>query len=117
MKKKLLILFCLLLMPALSLAHPGHDNPWIKEGREMRKDEAVTYCKELIGELVAEGKLHKSWLEASVKKAEKQKFENTEHLEWVIIFYNKSEPNPEHHSLYFFLSLYGEIVGANFTGE
>lgn len=117
MKKALFILFFLFLLPALILAHPGHNNPWVKEGREMRKDEAITYCKELVGKLVDEGKLDKSWRKASVKKAEKQTFGETEHLEWVIIFYNKSEPNPEHHSLYFFLSLYGEVVGANFTGE
>lgn len=117
MKKKLFILFCLLFMSALSLAHPNHNNPWVQEGREMRKDETVSYCKELVTKMVAQEQLHKSWLKASLKKAEKKKYVATEDLEWIVIFYNESEPNPEHKSLYFFLSLYGEIVGANFTGE
>ena len=78
------------------------------------KKEAEAAAKDVAGLLVKKGKLKKGWLQAGVKTVSKKKFKNE--TEWVVTLENaKAEKSKQ--TLYVFLSLTGEYLGANFSGK
>ncbi|MBI5075831.1 MAG: hypothetical protein HZB62_11795 [Nitrospirae bacterium] len=79
---------------------------------EIRAGEQAT---KLVADIVANGKLDASW--AQVQPAEVKKKTLKNNPEWVITFNNPREKESAKQKLYVFLSLYGDYLGANHTGN
>jgi len=87
----------------------SHDAPTI-----ISEKEAKAVAIDVVKKLVKEKKLKADWLKIEVKTTGKKIFKEKE--EWVITLENvKAEKSKQ--ILYVFLSLKGEYLGANFTGN
>jgi hypothetical protein len=65
--------------------------------------------------LVEQSKIDGSWKSAPVEKTLKKKF--GDNMEWVISFKNENITDPAKQIIYVFLTLSGEFLAANYTGE
>ena len=82
---------------------------------KITESQASAMAAQVVATIVKKGQLDASW--SQVQPAEiKQKTFNSM-LEWVVTFINPAEKDTAKQKLYIFLSLYGEITGANFKGE
>ena len=79
------------------------------------QQQAETLGLRTVSTLVQRGVIEKSWSDIPVQRAEKKGFSGQ--MEWVVSFENKEASDPEKQILYVFLTLAGEYIGANFTGE
>ena len=111
--------FITLLIPLFwssnSYAHGGHqhENPYAEFGVEIEVKQAHTFSRSVVDQLIQQGKLNKSWSQATVVNAVKKQFKE---MEWVVEYSNPKELDPKQKTLYIFLSTKGELRGANFSG-
>ena len=96
--------------PATSSAHSdGHGGPAIKE------PEAVAVALKHTKHLVKRGKVEKSWEEIEEGTGKLKPFGKSQ--EWVVTIVNSKAKDPAKRTLYFFLTLQGKYIAANFTGK
>lgn len=96
--------------PATSSAHSdGHVSSAIKE------HEAVAIALIHVKELVEQGKIEKSWEKIEHGTGKIKRFARS--YEWVVTIMNMQASDPNKMTLYFFLTLKGEYIAANFTGK
>lgn len=89
----------------------GHENSNVKISGIKAKEIALMQVKNF----VFAGKLDESWTNVKVDNAKQQTYQSTP--EWMFTFKNPKEPNPKQQSFYIFVNQYGQMTGANFTGE
>ena len=65
--------------------------------------------------MVDKGNIDKSWMSIGIAKSEQKEFSG--HNEWVILFKNTNISDSSKQTLYIFLSLTGEYIAANYSGE
>jgi len=94
-------------------AGPGHDHGHSHD--PVSQSQAETIATESVSRLVERGKLDASWKGVKVAKAEQKKF--GDQMEWVVSFQNSNASDPSKQTLYVFLTLGGEYLAANFTGN
>ncbi|NOS36368.1 MAG: hypothetical protein GQ522_07025 [Deltaproteobacteria bacterium] len=96
--------------PATSSAHSdGHRGTAIKES------EAVAVALKHVKLLLKKGKIEKSWEEVDEGTGKLKQFGKSQ--EWVVIIKNSKAKDPAKRTLYFFLTLQGKYIAANFTGK
>ena len=96
--------------PATSFAHSGgHPVSTLKE------PEVVAVALKYTKRLVENGKIEKSWAEVEEGTGEIKQFGKRH--EWVVTLKNSRAKNPSKGTLYFFLTLKGGYIAANFTGK
>ena len=110
------IILCLVVLLTFSVtgayAGAGHSHgPKTK----VTETQVLSKATSIVADIVKEGKLDASWAEIKPALAQKKTFGNGP--EWVITFNNPKEKDKEKQTLYVFLSLYGEYIGANYTGS
>ncbi len=88
-------------------AHEGH--PVISE------EAAVALGRELVGRLVARGKLPETWTQARLEAATLALVDALE--EWHLVFANDAVREPDRRRLYLFLNYDGQVLAATFTGD
>jgi hypothetical protein len=93
----------------------GHDHSHSSSKTKINEAKAKDIALKEMRRYVINGKLDKSWEGAPVNSAKQQVYKSIP--EWVVTFKNPKESKPEQQNLYVFVSQYGEIMGANFTGE
>ncbi|MDQ7085225.1 MAG: DUF6488 family protein [Sulfurovum sp.] len=91
----------------------GHGHSHTQKEVSKEKIEKVAN-KHLIG-LVEHGKIAKSWIDTPIANIEKKQFNHN--TEWVVHFLNKESKDETKQTLYIFVSLSGQITGANHTGQ
>ena len=98
------------LLATSAFAGPGHshDGPFT----EM---EAIKDASAVVAAFVQKGRLDASWSEIKANGAQKKKIKYGQ--KWVVTFSNPSAPDPEKKTLYVFMDVYGEYLGANFSGH
>lgn len=96
-------------------AGAGHDHGHSHSQEKISEAKAKEIALKEMRRYVLKGKLEKSWEGAPVNSAKQQVYKSVP--EWVVTFKNQKEPNPKQQNLYIFVNQYGEIMGANFTGE
>ncbi|MFA7353251.1 MAG: DUF6488 family protein [Sulfurimonadaceae bacterium] len=96
-------------------AGAGHDHSHSSSKTKINEAKAKEIALKEMRRYVLKGKLEKSWEGAPVNSAKQQVYKSVP--EWVVTFKNQKEPNQKQQNLYVFVSQYGEITGANFTGE
>lgn len=88
---------------------PGHSHEKITETK------AIVIAKAMKDGLVKKGTIDNSWESVDASTVEQKKFgKNTE---WLVTFNNQKIEDKAKQTLYVFVSLYGEVTGANFTGN
>ncbi len=114
----------LLLSPVFAQEHNGHDDDsdqgdhrdqHLDFGIPIEERQARDFSRYVLEKLVENGKLDQSWLQAKIEEVTKKKF--SEELEWVVLYRNPNEDVVEQNTLYIYLSLFGELLGVDFTGE
>lgn len=91
----------------------GHDHNHNHE--PVTRQQAEHFANDIVLQLVEKGKIESSWKSAPVNQAMKKQF--GKELEWVINFKNEKITDPKKQTLYIFLSLTGEYIAANFSGN
>ncbi|RLA70050.1 MAG: hypothetical protein DRG09_04265 [Epsilonproteobacteria bacterium] len=92
--------------------HAHHVNPY---KNEVSKKTIEKSAKQEVQTLVAQKKIPKSWKHVPISKIGKTHYGDTD--DWVVGFDNLKIKNKERQTLYIFVSVGGEIRGANYTGN
>ncbi len=103
----------LLLLAAPVFAGSGHDHGHSHD--PVTKSQAEENASKSVAKLVERGKIDGSWKSANVLTSEKKNFGGS--MEWVVAFKNEKISEPAKQTLYIFLSLGGEYLAANYTGN
>ena len=93
----------------------GHSHRYDDIKNEVSKETVEKAAKQKVQSLVAEKKIHKSWASMPISKIGKTHYGDTN--DWVVGFDNMKIKNKKRQTLYIFVSVYGEIRGANYTGK
>lgn len=96
----------------ISMAQPaqGHSH-----GPVISEDEAKAVATGVVSGLVESGKIDKGWGTQTVATITQEAFDG--HLEWVVTFQNDAIEDQGKRTLYVFLTLGGEYLASNYTGE
>ncbi len=105
----------LLLLASPVYAGSGHDHGHGHSHDPVTKSQAEDIAIQSVAKLVERDKIDASWKSVDVWKSEKKQFGNN--LEWVVVFSNVKVSDPAKQTLYIFLTLEGEYVAANYTGN
>ncbi|EDZ62005.1 hypothetical protein SMGD1_0074 [Sulfurimonas gotlandica GD1] len=89
----------------------GHSHAQAKVSQSVVKKQA----NQGLTRLIQSGKVEKSWSNIPIKDMNKKQFHHN--MEWVVSYENKKITNKTEQTLYIFVSLTGEITGANYTGK
>jgi len=101
--------------PYFAIAGGDHDHEHGRSHEPVSQAQAEKVAIHSIGRLVNKGKLDESWKSTKTTKAEMKVFgKNTE---WVLTFNNKKVSDTSKQTLYVFVTLEGEYIAANYTGE
>jgi len=106
----LVLSFILSLLPLAVWAHgpDGSHDPVTQSQAEQAAIEGVA-------SLAENKRIDSSWKTANILKTEKKKF--GDNMEWVVSFKNDKISDSAKQILYIFVTLGGEVVGANHTGK
>lgn len=118
MKKilKSLLASTLLTLGSMSLyAGPGTGHSHTHVAEKVTEAKAILIAKSMRDGLVKKGTISKKWSEIENSNITKKSFGEVE--EWVISFFNPDIEDKTKQTLYVFVSLYGKVTGANYTGN
>jgi len=93
----------------------GHSHRYDALKNEVSKETIEKAAKQKVQSLVAEKKIHKSWKSVPISKIGRTHYGDTD--DWVVGFDNMKIKNKKRRTLYIFVSVRGEIRGANYTGN
>ncbi len=110
--KAILFGMVLSIFSLVTIAGTGHDH---SSPNPVSQSQAEAIALDSVSKLAEKGKIDGSWKSIKVSKSEKKEFGG--HMEWMIIFVDKKIADPAQQTLYVFLSLGGEYLAANYTGE
>lgn len=114
MQLKILLLGLFLgLSSATAMAGSGHDHG--HSLTPVNQETAKTNATEIVVALVKRNKLDESW--ASITPSSVEKKASNGNPEWVVVFVNDKIADTEKRKLYVFLTLGGDYIAANYTGE
>jgi hypothetical protein len=116
MKKMVTALFFSTLLLAFPvapvIAGAGHSHG---PQKAISSEQAASRASEFIVRMVDAKKIDASWVKIAPDNVEKKTF--SQGPEWVITFKNINIKDPTKQTLYMFLSLSGDALGANYTGQ
>lgn len=104
-----------LLFGAPVMAGSGHDHGHTHASTPADKKTVEKNAAKVKDALVESNKIDKRWASIAVTSSEK-KIVN-EGSEWLVIFANEKIEDPKKQKLYIFMTLGGEYIAANFTGN
>ncbi len=93
----------------------GHSHRYDYLKNEVSKETIEKAAKQKVQSLVAEKKIPKSWESVPISKIGRTHYGDTD--DWVVGFDNMKIKNKKRRTLYIFVSVRGEIRGANYTGN
>ncbi len=110
-------------------SHKGHDHSQKENNHEghkhsplydkvkpgVSKEAVEKAAMQEVQSLVSKNKIPKSWQHVPISKIGKTHYGDTD--DWVVGFDNMKIKNKERQTLYIFVSVGGEIRGANYTGN
>ena len=82
---------------------------------KITESQASAMATQVVATIVKKGQLDTSWSQIQPTEIKQKAFNGMP--EWIVTFINPAEKDTAKQKLYIFLSLYGEITGANFKGE
>ena len=90
----------------------GHPHGPVKAATEKQ---VIKNACDTVAAIVKKYKIDASWAEVNPTKAQKIKFKYGQ--EWIVSFNNRKVADQEKRTLYVFLSLDGQYLGANYSGN
>ena len=98
-------------------SHKSHEHSplYDKIKKGVSKETVEKAAKQEVQALVVKNKIPKSWQHVPISKIGKTHYGDTD--DWVVGFENIKIKNKERQTLYIFVSVHGEIRGANYTGN
>ncbi|CAA6803671.1 MAG: Unknown protein [uncultured Sulfurovum sp.] len=93
--------------------HGGHGHS--HEVKELSQDKIKEQANKQLSIYVENEKIDKSWAKVSVLDMKKKQFHHN--TEWVVRYKNEEIKDNEKQIFHIFLSLSGDITGANYTGK
>jgi len=116
MNLKILILFCLIsFFSSTAMAASEDDHGHSHSNTPVDQVTAKIRATEAVSVLVESKKLEESWTSISASSVEKKEFGG--HPEWVVVFTNDKITDSDKRKLFVFLTLGGDYIAANFTGN
>ena len=118
MKLKTLLLGLFISFSSItSFAGGGHDHGNGHSHSNTPVDEATAQANatKVVAEFVSRSKLDKSWVSIAASSIEKKEFKGKQ--EWVVVFVNDKATDPAKQKLYVFLTLGGDYIAANHSGN
>jgi len=115
--KTLVISIILGLFSVPVMAGGGHDHGHGHSHSQTpaNQETATANATKVVAAFVNRNKLDKSWASVKASSAEKKVFKGRP--EWVIVFVNKKITDPAKQKLYVFLTLGGDYIAANHSGN
>ncbi len=109
------IIFSLMLglFPLIAIAGAGHNHS--HSHNPVSQSQAEEIAIKSVSKLLEKGKIDSSWKSIKVTHTKKENFGGN--MEWVVTFKNENISDPAKQTLYVFLTLGGEYLGANYTGK
>jgi uncharacterized protein DUF6488 len=102
-----------LIFGAPVMAATGHDHSHNQAA--VNQETAEKNADEVIASLVERDKIDKSWSTIKASSIEKKVFEGRP--EWVVTFNNVKITSIDKQKIYVFLTIGGEYIAVNYTGE
>jgi len=118
MRLKILLLsftLSLFTFSAMAGSDHDHDHGHSHSHTPVNQEKASTNATQIVTALVNRDKLDKSWNAITASSVEKISVKGNP--EWMIIFINKNITDTNKQKLYVFLTLGGDYIAANFTGN
>jgi uncharacterized membrane protein (DUF4010 family) len=109
------LLFSLFSFSAIAGGSHVHGHGHSHAASSVNQATAQTKAITIVAGLIKKNKLAKSWASVAVNSAEKKDFKGKS--EWLIIFVNNKITDKEKQKLYVFLTLGGDYIAANYTGN
>ena len=97
------------------VAGTDHDHGHSHAQAPVTKETAEKNAEKVVASFVVSGKIDKSWAPITASTSEKKEFSGRS--EWVVIFINEKITDTAKKKLYVFLTLSGEYIAVNYTGE
>lgn len=107
--------FVLTLFSCASIAGSDHDHGHGHSHEPVSQQQAEQVAGQVLSTLVDKEVIDSSWKNIETGKSEKKEFGGN--LEWVVSYKNEAVSDPGKQTLYIFLTLSGEYLAANYTGE
>ena len=97
-------------------SHSGHNHVSHDAlQKEMTNTAVKKIAKQEVKRLASKKKIAKSWKSMPISKIGRTHHADTN--DWVVVFENLKIKNKARQNLYIFVSVYGDVTGANYTGE
>jgi hypothetical protein len=109
----IILTFVLTLASSVTFAGAGHDHGHSHEPVTQQQAEQV--ASKVVSNLIRNGVIENSWDSIKVYKSEQKDFGGGP--EWVVSYTNEAVTDPEKRTLYIFMTLAGEYLAANYTGN
>lgn len=105
----------LILSPNLGFTHGDHPPRVVScAAKECTKEQVELAVPMAVEMLVKAEKIESSWTNAKVERVEKKQFKKAS--EWVVSLIDEKQPEGKK-KRYIFITLKGNLVGSNLTGE
>ncbi len=96
-----------------AIAGSGHDHG--HSHSPANQETATANATKVVAEFVSRDKLDKSWASITASSVETKEFKGNK--EWVVVFVNNKITDLAKQKLYVFLTLGGDYIAANHTGN
>ncbi len=93
----------------------GDDHGHSHAAEAINQDSAKQSATKIISALIKKNKIDSSWANITASSAEKKEFDGR--MEWVVVFNNDKIADSNKQKLYIFLTLNGDYIAANHTGN
>lgn len=94
----------------------GHDDGHSHDASEsVSQNVAKQNAKRIVSSLIEKNKVDQSWSSITAHSAEQKQFDGR--TEWVVIFKNDQITDADKQTLYIFLTLNGDYIAANYSGN
>jgi len=113
--KTLLLTFTLGLFSMTTSAGGNHDHGHSHSNTPVNQATAKVKATEIVTTFVKNNKLNKSWASITANSVDKKVFKGKS--EWVAIFINKNITDVKKQKLYVFLTLSGDYIAVNHSGN
>lgn len=97
------------------MAGSGHEHGHSHEQASVDKETAEKNADKVIVSLVERDKIDKGW--SSIKAISVDKKEFNDRAEWVVIYVNEKITDTDKQKLHVFLTMGGEYIAVNYTGN
>jgi hypothetical protein len=113
--KTILLTIAIALFSGSVLSGSGHDHGHGHSHEPVTQQQAEQIASRMVSSLTKNGVIDKTWGGTKVEKSEQKTFDGRP--EWVVSYKNEKVSDLQKRTLYIFLTLTGEYLAANYTGQ